>query len=567
MKRLSTLKDSMQALQESLDLEAFKPETKGNAYFDQAKKVFGKNREIEEIFTDCEALWNGKPFNYKGLNLTGPEAFMRLLLKIRAINRDLKLPNGEVITITQGDGLRHEFIFRVFWLIVKHRKTFMSNLDLIVSVGSLRDWFELWRKLLEYRDDNGNMYISGSFMVQRTLKMLNNETQRDFVLKYMPTISAKSSCSTFKKQANNIIASSLAKAIFVRDGKVWDEISDPEHKKEGLSLFNEDRTFNINARAILQKNYRNLKKSCKANEPLRIASSLTEKDDPEKEEKDRQILEQLDTSIIPSRLRYVWRNGFAKKHGLTFTKPTSLHKFCSRFEDLHEPTEEEAEEFEKRLSVNMRGIPRMLVFLDLKDSIDKSVDSTGLEFITVASLYGVIVNQAMKDTNFYNNLFLFRNGIDTQEIVGNNILEKFIDTMTIGTENLQEANIEKCLLVLSVFNTTPNVPNKILLITSNEIKFELADWEKTENDLRNSFSEQFINKLEVIVWNPTTEKNNSRIGNVYKVYGMNKDLINYLCGKTRTPGKVNVLKQGIMQKVRIPAQKVSAARKSKFNKN
>ena len=364
MKKLTTLKETLEQLQEALDIEAFKPESKGNPYFDQAKSAFGKDREIEAIFSDCEALWNAKPFNFKGLNLTGPESFMRLLVKIRAINRDLKLPNGEVITVTQGDGLRHEFIFRVFWLVVKHRKTFMSNLDLITSVGSVRDWFELWRVLLQYRDDKGNMYISMSFMTKHTTKMLSNEVQREYVLKYMPTITAKAACTTFKKQANNIIASAIAKDLFVHDGKVWDEVLDPQHKREGMPLFNEDRTFNINARAILQKNYRNLKKTSKANEALRIASNLTENSDPEKEIKDQEILKQLDTSALPSRLRYVWRNGFAKTHGLTLTKPLSLYKVCAKFEDLHDPTPEEVEEFNSKLIINPRGIPKMLVFLD-----------------------------------------------------------------------------------------------------------------------------------------------------------------------------------------------------------
>lgn len=566
MKKLTTLKGSLEQLQESLDLEAFSKESKGNAYFDQAKTVFGKDREIDAIFADCETLWNSKPFNFKGLNLTGPDAFMRLLIKIRAINRDLKLPNGEVITVTQGDGLRHEFIFRVFWLVVKHRKTFMSNLDLITSVGSIRDWFELWRVLLQYRDDKGNMYISMSFMTKHTTKMLENEVQREYVLKYMPTISAKSACSTFKKQANNIIASAIAKDLFVHDGKVWDEVLDPEHKKEGLSLFNEDRTFNINARAILQKNYRNLKRSCKANEPLRIASSLTENDDPNKEEKDQEILEKLDTSSIPSRLRYVWKDGFAKNHGLTLTKPTSLFRLCSKFEDFHPLTQEERDEFEKKLSINLRGIPKMLIFLDLKNSSEKFVNSVGLTFVTVAALYAAIVNQSMKNTNFYNNIFVFRNGLDNESIIGETIIDQFMDIMAIS-DNVDALDLQKCILLLSVLKGLENLPNKILVITSNDINISLQDWEKMEDSLSANFNKDFIDKLEFIVWNPTTERNNNRVGNIYQVFGMNKDLINYLCGKTRTPGRVNVLKQGIMRKVRVPAQKASAARKSKFNKD
>ena len=58
MKKLTTLKETLEQLQEALDIEAFKPESKGNPYFDQAKSAFGKDREIEAIFSDCEALWN-----------------------------------------------------------------------------------------------------------------------------------------------------------------------------------------------------------------------------------------------------------------------------------------------------------------------------------------------------------------------------------------------------------------------------------------------------------------------------------------------------------------------------
>lgn len=567
MKKLTTLKETLEQLQEALDIEAFKPESKGNPYFEQAKSAFGKDREIEVIFADCETLWNCKPFNFKGLNLTGPDAFMRLLVKIRAINRDLKMPNGEVITVTQGDGLRHEFIFRVFWLVVKHRKTFMSNLDLITSIGSVRDWFELWRVLLQYRDDKGNMYISMSFMTKHTVKMLNNEVQREYVLKYMPTITAKGACTTFKKQANNIIASAIAKDLFVHDGKVWDEVLDPQHKREGMTLFNEDRTFNINARAILQKNYRNLKKTSKANEALRIASSLTENSDPEKEIKDQKILESLDTSALPSRLRYVWRNGFAKTHGLTLTKPLSLYKVCAKFEDLHEPTSEEAEEFNSKLIINPRGIPKMLVFLDLKNAAEASVPVANLDFTTVASLYATIVNQSMKDTNFYKNIFVFRNGLDTQSVIGDTILEQFVDTMTLSSEGVADVDLNKCILLLTVLKNLKDLPNKILVITSNDIKVDFADWEKMEETLNENFSKEFVNKLEMIIWNPTAEKNNYRIGNIYQVFGMNKDLLNYLCGKTRTASKTNAMKQDIMRKVHLPAIKATAAKKSGIKKN
>jgi hypothetical protein len=173
----------------------------------------------------------------------------------------------------------------------------------------------------------------------------------------------------------------------------------------------------------------------------------------------------------------------------------------------------------------------------------------------------------MKDTNFYKNMFVFRNGLDTQPVIGETILEQFIDTMTLSTEGVADVDLNKCILLLTVLKNLKDLPNKILVITSNDIKVDFADWEKMEENLNNSFPKEFVNKLEMIIWNPTTERNNYRIGNIYQVFGMNKDLLNYLCGKTRTAVKTNAMKQDIMRKVHLPAVKSAAAKKSSVKKN
>ena len=197
----------------------------------------------------------------------------------------------------------------------------------------------------------------------------------------------------------------------------------------------------------------------------------------------------------------------------------------------------------------------------------RPVNSVNLDFMTVASLYIAIVNQAMKDTKFYNNLIIFRNNVDLTNIEGETVLEQFIDTMTLSTEGAEDASVHKIVLTLCALSKIEGIPNKVLLITPNKIEFNLEDWEKMEETLASDFSKEFIEKLEIIVWNPTMEKHNNRIGNVYQIYGMHRDLINYLCGKVHTHNKISPIKQPVMRQVRIPSVKKAATRKSKFNKN
>ena len=562
MKILNTLKETNT---DGLDLVAFNEATQASApYLLQAKQsLSGKMRQIQEVFADCEELWKS-PINYQGTNLTGPEAFLRFTCQLRTITRNLKLPNGNIIVPAIGDGMRNEFVLRLMWLIINHRATFMENILTFFNIGSARDWFELWRRLLQIRNDKGGMYLSNQFMTSRTLKMMEGE-DKDMILKYMPTMATKSACNTIHKQANNIIASCLAKAIFVKDGKVWDEAIDPEHKGEGFPLMN-GVLFNPQARAILQKNYRLLKKQSEGNVALRIVASL-----PTTEEKEEKVKE-LEMVEIPSRLKYIWthrrnkKDGktFEERHGLVLSRPNRLFKLMTTFEDWHTPTVEERSQFEKALFIHEEGIPKMLTFCDVSDP---NATVSNLSFFTLCCLYSNIVNLGLRGTIFENELLTFNKGVFVHNVTGETLLDRITDSLPIQNE-LVDVNPPSLVKVAAFLKLVKQldidentIPNKLLLIVNASIKIDEEEWNNFQKLLSESFSKEFVDKMEVVIWNPTNKPSNFRVFNAYIVNGLNRDLIDYICGITSL--KANSLKQKAFYDLHVPAKKKRAARQSR----
>ena len=73
-----------------------------------------------------ETLWSQNPL------LT-----LKLLVYLRLITRVCRFPDGTLTKTTQrGQGLKHESIMRMIWLIVNHPEVFIKNVAIFISAGS-----------------------------------------------------------------------------------------------------------------------------------------------------------------------------------------------------------------------------------------------------------------------------------------------------------------------------------------------------------------------------------------------------------------------------------------------
>ena len=178
--------------------------TTGNPFLDDFAKlsVYKEPRNLDSIFETMNSLWSHDPL--RTLQLT---VFLRL------ITRKTVLFNGSKLSTQRGQGLRHEFLGRLLWLVHMHKETFEKNLQYFVVAGSWKDVFDLLRYDLSYNGKEHPM-LDWNFMVKFIADGLANESQSNLVKKYLPQIYSAKHCDTLQKQCNAVIGRRIARFLF-----------------------------------------------------------------------------------------------------------------------------------------------------------------------------------------------------------------------------------------------------------------------------------------------------------------------------------------------------------------
>lgn len=161
----------------------------GSRLTDQfAKAGTFRGRELNEVFADQSALWG-----------ENPEMALRLPFYLRMITRKVKIKQEtSTETVQRGQGNRDEALKRMLWIALYHPNTFNENMWLIPLVGSWRDLWKIMVLGYEAGLDKEKFF--------ETLKAgLNEPSQKDLVLKYMPRIRSNSKCkSDWAIKTNNL---------------------------------------------------------------------------------------------------------------------------------------------------------------------------------------------------------------------------------------------------------------------------------------------------------------------------------------------------------------------------
>jgi len=175
----------------------------GNDFVDQFSKCGGylAQRSFAEIANDCEILWSQHPLNC-----------VKFIIYLRTITRKTAIADSKTKNVQRGTGLRHEAIMRMMWLQINHPDVFWQNLPLFVSVGSWDDVFTMLKYDLMYQDSTEiEKNLDWDSFGQFILDGLINDSTRELVKKYLPTIRNEKSRSTVEAQANNVVGKWFAK--------------------------------------------------------------------------------------------------------------------------------------------------------------------------------------------------------------------------------------------------------------------------------------------------------------------------------------------------------------------
>ena len=316
-----------------------------NPLLDQFGKISGylHQRDIKDIFTDQQALWD-----------TNKKDAVKFILYLRLISRKPKLLNGKKLQKHRGAGLKHEAIVRMLHLHYVDKNAFYKILPLFVVAGSWKDIFQLLRydwhiykaKVLDW-DLILNFVMAG----------LENPEFSDLVKKYMPHRVSYNKAKTAWKQANNEIATLLA-------------------KKLGLT----------------PKQYRQLKSSGKAHKWQQLIS--------------KKLFDQIDFNQIPGKaLLLLTSSNFITNHGLEdkldkFLRESAMVKFNGLITDLVSKLKSKPNSLfvKKLVNLQYRYIvdtnkiktinSRYITAIDTSGSMQVKVPGTNVEAIDVAAAIG-----------------------------------------------------------------------------------------------------------------------------------------------------------------------------------
>lgn len=189
-----------------------KYKTTGDIFLDDFAQLanYRELRELDDIFYTMQKLCNVNPI-----------IALRLTVYLRLITR-APFFKDKTLGVHRGQGLKHEYIGRLYFFAMNYPKIFKRNLDIFVAAGSWNDLFELLRTDLYYHGAHRFSRRLFATVIQYVVDNFNNKNQVDLIKKYLPKINPSSKCTTPRKQANSIIGKLIA---------LWNERGNVDKKK------------------------------------------------------------------------------------------------------------------------------------------------------------------------------------------------------------------------------------------------------------------------------------------------------------------------------------------------
>ena len=189
---------------------ALKFKSTGNDLLDQ----FGSCARYRE-----ERSWSEVDRDMRLIHSKSPRDTLALLLYFRMIDRKVKLFDGTVTEkVQKGQGLKHESIIRAMWLSINNPKLFWNNIELILSVGSWKDIFQMLSYDLILHGWNKRKLNWNAF-TNLILVGLENPETTDLVKMYLPSISSSIHNKTARVQSRHFIAKHIATTIFGKSSR------------------------------------------------------------------------------------------------------------------------------------------------------------------------------------------------------------------------------------------------------------------------------------------------------------------------------------------------------------
>ena len=434
-------------------------------------------REYSEISKDMETLWSQNPL------LT-----LKLLVYFRLITRVCRFPDSTSTKTTQrGQGLKHESIMRMLWLIVNHPEVFIKNVTVFISAGSWKDLITMMQYDAMYNGEDHS--FDWRILIEVIAKGLENPNTSHLVRKYLPTIRAKSKCKTVEAQADNLVAKAICRQLF----------GSKSSEKSG-------HTYKL---------YRKLKAQGEAHEWQQAIS--------------QRAFTSINFDTIPGKaLQLLVNSKFLENQGLEVkyeewlaNKPVAkytgyVYELFSPFENKNSYDVKEYQkntvnaQFKQLIAVASKDMKEgengLICVLDSSGSMSGTLTGTNTSAYTIAKTMTLFFSELLKG-RFHNHYFEFSSATEHRQFKGSTPWEKYHSNNSRITANTNFVSVaDKFVQILKTGVMEEEFPSGMLCLSDGEFDNPYSNNNNKavaafrETLLKGGFSKKFVNDFKIILW-------------------------------------------------------------------
>lgn len=449
----------------------------GSDFVDQfaSASKYRTPRKYNEISKDMEILWSQNPL------LT-----LKLLVYLRLITRVCRFPDGTSTKTTQkGQGLQHESLMRMLWLIVNHPEIFIKNVTIFISAGSWKDLITMMQYDAMYNGEDHS--FDWRILIEVIAKGLENPNTSHLIRKYLPTIRAKSKCRTVEAQADNLVAKAMCLQLF---GK-------KSFEKSGH----------------IYKLYRKLKVQGEAHE---WQQAISQRD-----------FMSINFDTIPGKaLQLLVNSKFLENQGLETkyeewlaNKPVAkytgyVYELFSPFENKSPYAVKEYQkntvnaQFKQLIEVASKGMKEgengLLCVLDSSGSMSGSLEGVSTSAYTIAKTMTLFFSELLKG-RFHDHYFEFSDTTEYRKFKGSTPWEKYHSNNSRITANTNFISVaDKFIEILKTGVMEEEFPSGMLCLSDGEFDRPYLTNKAVaafrETLLKGGFSKKFVNDFKIILW-------------------------------------------------------------------
>lgn len=183
---------------------SLKIEHLNNEFIEQFSNIsrYREARSFSEVSEDMKKLWNIDPILTCKFVM-----YLRMITRETNVNKIIFESDCVPYKCT-GAGLKHESLFRMYWIGVNYPEYFYDLLPLFISIGSWKDLFQLWR--IDIIKEDHNVHLDWN----KFLDIIKVCIDDDLMRKYLPAYVCSKKRTTDLKKANSIIAKFLMNKLF-----------------------------------------------------------------------------------------------------------------------------------------------------------------------------------------------------------------------------------------------------------------------------------------------------------------------------------------------------------------